>query len=187
MATIEIPHPAIPAPAVIYALGKYRPYWYHRQNGGDGQSFPTHSGRLLDLKEARESGLSFCLKVLTDEIKATIPLALAAVPSSDAAKLRSGVQQLVTRFAPVIGGLDLGNLLLRTTSIPKLAKGGDRSIGVHLASIAANDVSRTQGRVVMLFDDIVTTGNSLAAARQILLDAGVAEVICIALGQTSYD
>lgn len=150
-------------------------------------SYPTHSGKLLDLKEAREAGLAFFLQVLTTEIKTNTPLALAAVPSSDSTKLRSGVQLLVTRFAPVIGALDLGNLILRTQSIPKLATGGNRSMDVHLASMEANVVARTKGRAVMLLDDVMTTGNSLAAGRQILLNAGASEVFCVALGQTSYD
>lgn len=187
MSQIEVPHPAIPAPAVIYALGKYLPWRHHRNMGGDSFSYPEHSGKLLDLKDGKERGLIYCQKVLTAEIKTNISLAIAAVPSSDATKIRSGVQQLVSRFAPVIGGLDLGDLVIRTKSISKLATGGNRAMQVHLDSMAVNNIDRAEGRIVMLLDDILTTGNSLAAARQILLDAGAADVICVAMGQTSYD
>jgi predicted amidophosphoribosyltransferase len=38
----------------------------------------------------------------------------------------------------------------------------------------------------MILDDVMTTGNSLVACRQLLLDAGADEVICAAMSQTTY-
>lgn len=185
--TIRVKHIGIPDPGEILALGQYRPWWLHRSRGGDGSNYPEHSGKLLDLKESRERGLTYCLKVLTDNIRSNATLAIAVVPSHDATKLRSGVHVLATRFAPLIGALDAGDLLQRSTTIAKLATGGNRSMQVHLDSMKAHLPNRLGRRVVILLDDIMTTGNSLAAGRQILLDAGAVDVVCVALGQTSYD
>lgn len=188
MPTISIPHPAIPAPDVIHALGKYRPYNYHKHVMGEPSwTYPTHSGKLLDLKEGKERGLSYCQRLLIENIKTNTLLAIAAVPSSDATKIRSGVQQLASRYASACGALDAYDLLRRTKSIQKLASGGNRAMQVHLDSLAVHKIERINGHVVIILDDIMTTGNSLAASRQLLLHAGVEKVICLAMGQTSYE
>ena len=41
------------------------------------------------------------------------------------------------------------------------------------------------GQHVLLLDDVCTTGNSLGACRQLLLDAGAAEVYCLVLAKTA--
>ena len=41
-----------------------------------------------------------------------------------------------------------------------------------------------KGETIFLFDDITTTGCSLLACKELLLDAGAAQVAMIALGQT---
>lgn len=187
MPTILIPHPSIPNPG-IRALGKYRPYGHHKYALGEPSwTYPEHSGKLLDLKEGKERGLNYCLKILLENIKANTPLAIAAIPSSDATKVRSSVQQLVSRFAKDYGALDVFDLLKRTATIQKLANGGDRSMQVHLDSLIVQNVQRVGNRVVILIDDIVTSGNSLAAGHQLLTAAGVQNVICVAMGQTSYE
>jgi len=182
----NVAHPGIPNGHII-TLGNYLPWWYHKQRGGDGGNYPTFSGRLLDLKESRERGIAYFLTILQDNIRTNSQLAVAVVPSHDALKLRSGVHQLATRFSAGFGALDTGDLLLRTTTIQKLATGGDRSISVHLNSMSANKIERVKGHNVLLIDDIMTTGNSLAAGRQVLLKAGAGDVLCIALGKTSYE
>jgi predicted amidophosphoribosyltransferase len=171
----------------IIALGDYRPWWYHKQCGGDGGNYPTYSGRLLDLKEARARGIAYFLEVLKQNIRTNVQLAIAVIPSHDATKLRSGVHHLASQFAAASGALDTGDLLIRTETIKKLANGGDRSMAVHLNSMQVNKMSRVDGRNVLLIDDIMTTGNSLAAGSQILLEAGAGDVLCLALGKTSYD
>ena len=182
----NVAHPGIPNGQII-TLGTYLPWGYHKQRGGDGGNYPTYSGRLLDLKESRERGIAYFLAILKENIRTNSELAIAIVPSHDALKLRSGVHQLGTRFASAFGAMDAGDLLLRSKTIQKLATGGDRSMAVHLNSMSANNVDRVKGRNVLLIDDIMTTGNSLAAGRQILLKAGAGDVLCIALGKTSYD
>lgn len=185
--TIKIPHQHIPAPGVIHAFGPYRPWKYHLWRYGRDVAYPDHSKRMLDLKDGRDIGINYCLTILAENIKANHGLAIAAIPSSDSTKLRSGVQQLVSRFAPTINALDVADLLVRHTTIEKLAGGGNRSMETHLDSLKANGVNRVVGRTVILVDDIITTGNSLAAGRKVLVDAGVPDVICIAMGQTIND
>ena len=179
-------HEAIPAPG-IHVLGKYRPWGYHKQTRGPNSPWPENCGKLLDLKESRERGLIYFQKTLEEMIKQGSPIALAVVPSHDALKLRSGIHILASRVAAAKGVLDTTDLLIRTKTIQKLAAGGDRSMAVHLGSMAAHKIERLEGRQVLLLDDIMTTGNSLAAGRQVLIAAGAEEVACMALGLTIHD
>jgi predicted amidophosphoribosyltransferase len=74
--------------------------------------------------------------------------------------------------------------LIRHTTINKLATGGDRSIEVHLNSIKVQNPNLIKDKRILLIDDVTTTHNSLFACKQLLLEAGAAQVYCLALGQT---
>lgn len=76
------------------------------------------------------------------------------------------------------------NALERFKTIDKLSCGGDRNISIHLDSIRLRDEFDVSNRKIILFDDLITTGNSLAGSAKILKDAGASEVICVALGKT---
>jgi predicted amidophosphoribosyltransferase len=172
-------------PDVIHVLGKYKPWWIHKEQGGDGSNFPNHSSKILDLKKSQESALRYFQAMLEEMIKKPA-FALAVVPSHDMTKTRSGLHIVTTRLATKIGVVDGGDYLQRTVTIAKLSSGGDRSIAVHTNSLSANGAHRFAGKKIMLIDDVMTTGNSLAAGRKVLLDAGAAEVVCVAMAQTTY-
>lgn len=71
----------------------------------------------------------------------------------------------------------------REHSIDKLAMGGNRDKKVHLNSITTLDDVDIQGDVVLLMDDVTTTGNSLYACKEILLSKGANQVEMFALGR----
>ena len=71
----------------------------------------------------------------------------------------------------------------REKSIEKLATGGARDTWVHMQSITTADDMNIQGDVVLLMDDVTTTGNSLYVCKEILLDKGAEKVEMFALGK----
>lgn len=73
--------------------------------------------------------------------------------------------------------------LQREHSIDKLATGGNRNKEVHLNSITTLDEIDIQGDVVLLMDDVTTTGNSLYVCKEILLSRGAHKVEMFALGR----
>ena len=93
------------------------------------------------------------------------------------------VAELARRLADN-GRIDKVNYLLRTKTIDKLAYGGSRDIRVQLNSIGVNPNMTVQGDVVLLVDDVTTSGASLEACRKILLDHGAERVAMLALGQS---
>lgn len=143
-----------------------------------------YSGRLLDLKQSQASSLNSFTELIGKEISKKYA-GVTAVPSHDPATgIGTGVRLLAKQVASRIGAPDGRAFLRRTVKIPKLAHGGDRSVQVHLDSIAAEQADLYQGGRILVIDDIMTSGNSFAACRHLLLAAGAAEVICVALGKT---
>lgn len=168
----------------ITILGPYRPWRYHKEQGGDGSNYPIHSGRILDLKDSKAAGLDYFCSYISPRIGG-YPV-VAAVPSHDPANTASGIRALADRLEVAVACKNVSAALVRHTKIQKLAEGGNRSVDVHLASIAVESADLIGGHRVLLLDDVMTTGNSLLACRQLLLAAGAEEVKCVALGRTTY-
>ena len=74
--------------------------------------------------------------------------------------------------------------LKRERAIRKLANGGDRSMALHYASIGTLDEMSVEGDIVLLMDDVTTTGNSLYACKGILISKGAEHVEMFALGKS---
>jgi predicted amidophosphoribosyltransferase len=171
----------------IVSLGEYRPWTWHKEQGGNGRDYPEHSGRILDLKSKKAGSTDYFFDYLVANVKKNKPTAIAVVPSHDASKgPTSGVHNLAARLAKEFGISDGRTCLVRYTTIPKLAGGGDRSIDVHLNSIRVENPDRIKGHSVWLIDDVKTSGNSLLACRRLLLKAGAKEVKMISLGRTTH-
>jgi predicted amidophosphoribosyltransferase len=112
-------------------------------------------------------------------------IAIAVVPSHDPGAGISGIHQLAQALARQ-GRIDATACLVRFKQIPKLATGGSRSVARHMSSIRVEYAEIIQGREVLLLDDVTTSGNSLVACRQLLLEAGATRVKYMALGRTTH-
>lgn len=180
---MDITHESLHGQDIII-LGPYRPWGYHKECGGDGGDYPTHSGRILDIKEAKPDGIGYFCNYLAPRLKTSS--VVIAVPSHDPGKTTSGITLLADKLAAETDCLNGSHCLVRHIKIAKLSAGGDRSISVHTGSIAVTDKPFFQGKSVLLIDDVMTTGNSILACRKLLLDGGAAVVKCLALGRTTY-
>ncbi len=168
--------------AMIVAYGSYKPWTWHKMEGGDGSNYPEFSGRILDLKEGKAHAVEYFRERVEPDLGNGF--AVAVVPSHDPESPGLGLRALAAALAQNGGRIDASGCLVRTVKIDKLAHGGDRSINVHLGSIAVTNAALIKGRDVMLLDDVTRTGNSLFACRRLLLDAGARSVQCVALGRT---
>ncbi|MGR4890655.1 ComF family protein [Sphingopyxis sp. LARHCG72] len=168
----------------IALFGNYRPWWYHKEQGGDGSNYPLHSSRILDLKDGNARGIDYFCDYIAPRMK-RYPL-VAAVPSHDPEKTSSGIRVLAAKLEAAGECKNVSGLLVRHTKIQKLAAGGNRSIDVHLKSIRIDDGQPIKGQRILLIDDVLTTGYSLLACRKLLLAAGADFVKCAALGRTTY-
>lgn len=140
-----------------------------------------YSGKILDLKEGNKDAINLFYSSIDPHIKQNV--LIAVVPSSDSNKIDTGIKEL-GRLLAENGRIDATSCLVRHTSVPKAANGGPRDVHTHINSIKVQNASLIQGKEVILLDDITTSGSSLEACKQLLLNAGASKVEKIAIAKT---
>ena len=167
----------------IAIYGDYKPWSAHKDAGGDGSNYPAYSGRILDLKDDKVGAVDYFADIVGPELSDSI--VIVTIPSHDPASPPGGLQKLAARLAQNGNRVDGSGCLIRTQKINKLARGGDRSKAVHVKSLKVQNASLIAGKSVLLLDDVVTSGNSLEAAKDLLLDAGAQSIRRAALAKTT--
>lgn len=167
----------------IVICGYYKPYgrWRNDPETAD-QPYDIYSGKILDLKEGKRGAVNYFFNLLDEEICPGV--AIAVVPSHLPGAADGGIGALAKRLA-AHGRIDMTECLVRIREIDKLALGGSRDRRVHLDSIEVNPNVPVADEVILVVDDVTTSGNSLFACRDILLAHGAKRVALLALGQTT--
>lgn len=164
----------------VVLCGFYHRYW--NPDKTHNQAFDMFSGKILDVKEKKERGISYFFQQLDEEICKGV--AICVVPShTESYKNDSGIAELARRLARN-GRIDKTDYLIRTKTIDKLAYGGSRDLRVQLDSLGVNPEMNVEGDVILIVDDVTTSGASLEACRRILLEHGAKRVAMLALGQS---
>lgn len=164
---------------VIYS--NYHKYWLDRERKIKNPLFDVFSGKILDLKEGKQVAVNYFYNLINPEICENVTICV--VPSSDENKKNTGMTMLGEKLAKDGNRINKVYYLQRERSIEKLATGGSRQKEVHMTSISTLDEMGIQGDVVLLMDDVTTTGNSLYACKEILLSNGAEKVEMFALGR----
>lgn len=173
-------------------LGDYHKYRVINERGETikNPAFDRFSGAILDIKSdtpIQPKLLNAFANTLTKKIQgaAVGPIHFAAVvPSHFAKKHSANLLAILRESSRTLKFLVEPRLLNRTTTIAKLATGGDRSITTHLSTIAVGLPECVQDRTILVIDDVWTTGNSMMACAHLLYEKGAAAVITVALGKT---
>lgn len=131
---------------------------------------------VLRLKNYADSiALEYFFDRVNPQLEKGIPV--VAVPSSTAEKTNSGIMKLAKMLSrPGCGRIDATSCLVRKISVKPNHMGGERSLTKHLNSIEVVNQHLIQEQIVILLDDVCTSGNTLAACTQLLMEAGVSEV-----------
>ena len=164
----------------IVVYSNYHKYWLDKERRIKNPLFDVFSGRILDLKDGKESAIQYFYDILDKEICRDV--AICVVPSSTVYKTDSGIAKLGIKLAEN-GRKDRVYFLTRERSIAKLAAGGDRSKQIHMETIGTLSDMSIEDEIVLLMDDVTTTGNSLYACKDILVNSGAKEVEMFALGK----
>lgn len=164
----------------IVVYSNYHKYWLDRERKIKNPLFDVFSGKILDLKEGKSAAIRYFYNLLNEEICKDVTICV--VPSSDANKKITGM----TMLGEMLADNERKNkvyYLNRGKSIDKLAMGGCRDKEVHLRSIEVLEDMDITGEIVLLMDDVTTTGNSLYACKEILINHGAERVEMFALGK----
>ena len=168
-----------------------RPYNPYRLYGEPNPAF-VHAldGRLLDFKDGRDTAIAAETQALAEALE-QLPLGRGTVlvivpghearPENDGTPLARLAQGLAAADARYIARI---NALIRTQTAGCRSRGGERTLQASVGSLRVTDEAGIRGRVVVILDDTVTTGNSVAAARCLLRGAGACRIAAVALART---
>lgn len=154
-------------------------YYPHRQ--GKNTEHNRFSQYILDLKLKQDFAVNYFFRLLHLIVDKNI--VLSVVPSSSPQNINSGI----TKVASLLSRHNRVNAvycLKRLKQVEKKSFGGNRDLYVDLNSIVVTQPDVVRGRVILLLDDVITTGNSLKACERLLSDCG-AQVVKFALGKTN--
>ena len=165
----------------IIVCGYSQKYWISKERKERDPHFDVYSGKILDLKDKDPKAIEFFYNMLNPEICNNV--SICVVPSHDAENKTSGTHLLAKKLVEN-GRLDMIYAITRKYSVSKRAYGGDRSFESQFNSICINNNVNVSGEIVLLLDDVTTTGNSLYACKELLLQNGASKVSMIALGQS---
>lgn len=179
----------------LYWLHEYHRYWLDKAAGVKNPRFTRESGLILSLKADQNRDHAMAVRyfgdALTQEFRRMNPqtaIEVVVVPSSTAGQVSTGLVAAVRQACRAVPLFQFrAGALTRTQTIPKLSRGGDRSIAVHSRTI--NYQANGSLCPVMILDDVCTTGNSLVACHNMIRAAHVyrRRAFAFALGRTVDD
>lgn len=188
---------------------------YHPYRKGNNPHFDNNSQMILDFKEGYPAAIEHFAGLIDQDFNPCWNgCCCVAVPSHNPANnyspeeelseqelsplerlalaepRKTSVYDLIARLVDKHTNLYNGSaILIRTQLVDKKSAGGNRAVSVDLNSIEINgncgiDIS---GKNILLIDDVITTGSSIAACRMILKKGGAKNVFVLCLGKTSLD
>ena len=81
----------------IVVYSNYHKYWLDRERKIKNPLFDVFSGRILDLKEGKQTAINYFYNLLNEEICEGVTICV--VPSSNAEKTESGIGKLAEKLA----------------------------------------------------------------------------------------
>ena len=152
----------------------------------------THlsSLRILELKQGDSDAVRHFGDMLAPRLAKKQPVpAIIAMPGHErgAAAPNSGLRQIIDR---IDGALDLSDCMMRTTEVPKsagAAPGMRRDAKAQIETMAIRKPELLAGKHVILMDDVITRGETMRAARYLLVKhTKPASLTCLSLTRTRF-
>ena len=168
-----------------FYMGYYHSYW--KWECGEkvrNSKFDNFSSIILDFKKGYAPVIEEFRKSVAKELGSEFPVCVVPSHMASVDNSMSPTARLAKGLVKSNNLIDATNCILRVRSISKLSRGGNRDLAVHLNSVKVVNSDVIKGKTVLLLDDVMTTGNSLDACRQLLLRAGAKNVLCLALAKT---
>lgn len=172
----------------IYNLFDYTPEKYF---GKCGLEKEMETRKCWDFKDIKSYSAQVQSKIFNEILQQLdtilfFNIVICCVPSSQAMDYNNCVVLLVQELARR-GRVDGSSFLQRTENIqPRKQKGADRSTNIHFKTIRVNSSHIFKDRTVLLLDDVTTTGNSMHACSQLLMQNGASKVFKLSIWKTNH-
>ena len=172
----------------IYNLRIYTPEKYFSTCGPEKEA---ETRKCWDFKAVKSYNLQLESQIFNETVEVLhnglmLGIIICCVPSSKALDFNNCVVLLVQELARR-GRIDGSTFLQRTENIlPRKQKGSDRSMDIQLKTISVNGAPIFKDRVVLLLDDVTTSGNSMNACSQLLLQNGAKKVFKLGIWKTVH-
>lgn len=179
----------------IQCLGKYYSFYSPKNDEFSGEIWQLkiindHNEAGTPLKDpdgTRRQIEEFSNRIIT-HLNPDHDWIICVVPASRKAREPSGIRQVAKMVCEksYIDGLHVIERIFDHSPSYKNKKSSIRDFETELASLRITDTELIKGRSILLLDDVTTEGNSLEAAKSLLLSHGAKQVLPFALGKTSY-
>ena len=149
------------------------------------ESQDDFSKNIIELKNKNNNYIDIFFHLLKGKIKKNPKTVICVVPSSKIAKRESGIRELAFKlknYCQLTTGLQI---LHRGKDIPsKHERKSLVSYEEQYNSLYLIDINIIKDKNVLLLDDVVTSGNTLFACSNLLLENRAKQITCIVLGKT---
>jgi phosphoribosylpyrophosphate synthetase len=177
----------LPSSSQLDAAGMLR---FARSGGDTGY----RAGQIRDLAaatnhtraiDALNRGRKWALKQFTEELDRLLAenIAIVVVPGHTPFGDDPPLRELGRALCEESGRIDATGCLVRTQKIRRISYGGPSYRALHRDTIEVRHPELLVNRPVLLLDDIVRTGASLRACRELLYENEATKVQALALGR----
>ncbi len=169
----------------VYYLQDYYPV-RSKRHGQDSEA-------ILEFKRGSIDTINAYAKMMAKSMEQVYDVStlkggyICVMPSHSKGSYSSSLRRLASYLCKVFEMNDSYNLIIRNKDHDKASTGGERSIGSHIATLEVNPQYSIQDKIVILLDDVTTTGNSIAAVRHILKPFNPRCVYAQTLAKTADD
>ena len=165
-------------------------YFYKAEKGGAAQNRLLLNMKREPNRRVAKFVATELSHIIRDELSSLdIPLEkllLVSVPRGRRARRRYGFDQseLVCGQLSLVSSIPYAPIIKRTRRAveQKKLERSKRFLNVH-SLFTLTDAEAVGGKYVILYDDVVTTGASMAACAELLKGSGAAGVFCVSMAQ----
>lgn len=160
----------------------YIRYYYAKTKCHSVEQIQLHEF-MISVKRDRLFAQNHITPILKKLLKKDVRFVICVIPSSEEGLIDSSIRSIAKDLC-VNNIVDGTSCLVRKYTIPKKHLGGDRDINKEINSLELKDKEIIKDQLILLIDDITTTGTSLNAGIDILKMGGARKVVALALAKT---
>ena len=172
----------------VYRLGTYHPY---RLDGEINPKVDKISKTMMDLKNSGSRGHSAAIEYFAKALRQGLEhvfkeddvIHIVIAPSSEEGVISSALRSVVESCGR--SNTHLVDGLKRTTGVESSHSGGIRSHSLHMSSISC-DAAIPEDAIVIVLDDVYTTGSTMSACIELLNNSGAKIILGFALLKTDH-